>query len=44
MDDESNIRYNPAESTGFDPIKNESFSPVRRGLRGSDEKMSPASA
>ena len=39
--DEDDFRYNPSESMGFHPAKNESFSPVRRDLRDSDEKMSP---
>ena len=41
MEDESNIRYNPSDHRGFQAINNESFSPVRRDLRDSDEKMSP---
>lgn len=41
MEDESDVRYTPSGSRGFHPPKNESFSPVRGGLRDSDEKMSP---
>lgn len=38
LEDESNLGYDP-HGRGFHPIKNESFSPVRRDLRDSDEDM-----